>query len=127
MAAGVLGPPVIPRGALEDGLKIPKLPREFQWDDKTRSLKDLVSNGRLPFIAKLESGDVSEYDPTWKVSDDDAEYFDEPLIHVLEVRRSKAVVVRKMQWNRKSGDYVTCGKEVDIPASFKGTTFLNCV
>ncbi|KAK3091118.1 hypothetical protein FSP39_017241 [Pinctada imbricata] len=95
----------------------PRPVKDFVWDEKPKYLKDLLTLHRLPFTAKVHKGDLSRFSPAWKASAGDST---EDILQVLEIRRRKLVVCKKMQWDRKTGTYSTIDKQQDIPVTYKG-------
>jgi len=102
-----------------ESVPIPRPVKDLVWDEKPKLVKELIATSRLPFLAKLHSGNIQEHVPTWTTSPEEGEN-EGDVLQVLEIRRKKMVVIRKMQWDRKRGDYVTGGTQTDIPATFKG-------
>ncbi|OWF49836.1 uncharacterized protein LOC110451178 [Mizuhopecten yessoensis] len=112
-------PPPGPRLLNPEDIGAPRPVKHFLWEDSPRLLKDMMSTSRLPFTAKVHTGDIGSYVPAW-TSPEGAGEDEEEVLHVIETRRKKAVVARKMQWDRQTGDYAACGNGVEIPATYKG-------
>lgn len=114
------GPPADPTAIMtKEDIGPPRPIKEFVWEEKPRLLKDVLSTSRLPFTAKLHTGDIGVYVPKW-ADPEGVGTNGEEILQVMETTRRKAVVVRKMQWNRQTGDYAICGSGVEIPATYKG-------
>lgn len=95
---------------------------EITWEDRVRTLRDIVTNGKYPCVVKIKSGDVGKYRPEGTtVSDTCTEPVEEEILHVLEMRRHKMVVSVKLQWDRRTGEYVRTEKSTDIHVTQKGT------
>ena len=100
-------------------------PTEFAWEDRVRTLRDIVTNGKYPCVVKVKSGDVEKYRSPASARDITCEgQFADDVLHVLELRRHKMVVSSKLQWDRRTGEYVKTEKSVDINVSQKGLYFL---
>ena len=87
------------------------------WDEKPQYLSDLLKTHRLPFTAKVDSGDLAEFSSAWRESAEDKR---DDVLQVLEIRRRKVVVCKKMTWDRKTGTYTTANKQYELPATYKG-------
>ncbi|XP_041357331.1 uncharacterized protein LOC121374331 [Gigantopelta aegis] len=98
-------PDVIPGSSATGG-------QDSVWDDRPRSLQEILASSRLPVPVKLHKGDVSSYLPAWPDHGD--------VIRVLEVRRRQIVIGRQMQWDKRTNDYVATGDHLEIPALYKG-------
>ena len=129
---------------------LPSNTAELLWEDKRRTLRELVSSYRLPLAVKLKSGDISKYikegsksngqsngQSNKPTSTSDAGLDSPPgpcdskdscvdragedvVLQVHETRRKKIVLARKMTWEKRQNDYVVSGEQVEIPASIKG-------
>ncbi|XP_046576695.1 LOW QUALITY PROTEIN: uncharacterized protein LOC124284634 [Haliotis rubra] len=86
--------------------------KDIVWDDRPRTLRQIMTSCRLPFHVKIHRGDLSKYIPASSDQND--------VLHVLEVRRRKIVLGRRLQWEKRANDYTVTGDQLDIPASFKG-------
>ncbi|XP_063402306.1 uncharacterized protein LOC134686560 [Mytilus trossulus] len=106
--------------------KSPPQIADIIWDDKPRHLKDLIvlCRDRMPFVAKIQKGTISSYVPGWRSdssdSRSDSEDEMENLLHVLEVRCRKIIIVHRMQWNRQQAEYLPSEKEIQLPITYKG-------
>lgn len=89
--------------------------KNFVWEDKAKSIKDLTTLCRLPFTARVHQGDISQFSTSWTPDNKNGD-----ILQFLEIRRRKVVVIRKMQWERRTSEYVTGGKQIDVPATYKG-------
>lgn len=68
-----------PQGAL------PRPKKVFKWEDKPRLLREILSTGHLPFVAKYHEGDLTKYIKTWRRPVTDGE--DSRLIKWSSVER----------------------------------------
>lgn len=106
--------------------KSPPQIADITWDDKPRHLKDLIvlCRDRMPFVAKIQKGTISNYVPGWRSdssdSRSDSEDEMENLLHVLEIRCRKIIIVHRMQWNRQQAEYLPSEKEIQLPITYKG-------
>lgn len=106
--------------------KSPPQISDITWDDKPRTLKDLIvlCRDRMPFVAKIQKGAITNYVPGWRSdssdsrSDSDDEL--ENILHVLEVKCRKIISIRRMQWNRQQAEYLPSDKEIQLPLTYKG-------
>lgn len=96
---------------------LPRPQKDFLWEDKPRLLRDLLSAGRPPFVAKYHEGDLTKYIKTWQYSTESA---DDSVLHFMEMKSHQRVVCKKMVRDRKSSEYVTANKRVEILSSVKG-------
>ncbi|XP_060075042.1 uncharacterized protein LOC132554749 [Ylistrum balloti] len=113
-------PPLGHQHVTKEDIGPPKPIKQFLWEDTPRLLKDMMSTSRLPFTAKVHTGDIGSYVSAWTSPEGTGDDPEDEVLHVVETRRKKAVVVRKMQWDRQTGDYAACGNRVEIPATYKG-------
>ncbi|KAJ8306411.1 hypothetical protein KUTeg_016956 [Tegillarca granosa] len=88
--------------------------KNFVWEEKAKSIKDLTTLCRPPFTARVHKGDISQFSSSWTPDNKNGD-----ILQVLEIRRRKVVVIRKMQWERRTSEYVTGGKQIDVPATYK--------
>lgn len=94
---------------------------DLVWEDRVRSLKDIVTSGKYPCVVKVKSGDVGKYcHGGSNLGRADSSSTEEELLHVLELRRHKVVVCVKMQWDRRTGEYVKTDTSADIRVTQKG-------
>ena len=98
-------PDVIPGSAVTGG-------QDTVWEDRPRTLKDILSSSRLPLTVRLHRGDLARHVQGWP---DHAH-----LLRVVEVRRRQIVIGRQMQWDKRTNDYVATGDQLEIPALYKG-------
>lgn len=99
----------------QDALPRPK--KVFKWEDKPRLLREILSTGHLPFVAKFHEGDLTKYIKTWRRPTDNA---DDSILHFVDTKTHQMVVCRKMVWDRKSGEYVAANKRSEIRSSVRG-------
>ncbi|KAL5017154.1 hypothetical protein ScPMuIL_006743 [Solemya velum] len=100
--------------------RISRPTKEFTWDDRPRSLKDVLKISKQPFTVKLHKGNIDKYIPcrpglVKRNGNQDGDVF-----HILETRKHKIVEARRMQWERSTNDYVVTDNRLEIPSSFKG-------
>lgn len=93
--------------------------------NKPLSMKGHLSKYKLPFWVRLVQGNLQKHlhvlDPLLvRGSTGNASLDCAIPLQVLEIRRRKLIIARKMQWDRKSQDYVVTGKHLQIPIHFKG-------
>lgn len=100
-----------PQGAL------PRPKKVFKWEDKPRLLREILSTGHLPFVAKYHEGDLTKYIKTWRRPVTDGE---DSILHFVDTKTHQMVVCRKMVWDRKSGEYVAANKRSEIRSSVRG-------
>lgn len=89
------------------------------WEEKVRSLKDIIASFRLPLVARVKSGDLSRLLPRSGADDNN-------IIQIHELRRRKIVFARRLQWEKRQHDYIVSGEQVEVPASFKGKSKFEC-
>lgn len=95
---------------------------EITWEDRVRTLRDIVTNGKYPCVVKIKSGDVGKYRPGGSTENVTCpEPMEEEILHLIEMRRHKMVVSVKLQWDRRTGEYVRTDKSADIHVTQKGT------
>ena len=87
----------------------------IQWEERQRTLKDIVQNGKYPCLVKVKSEDVETYAHT------DGRTGQREVLHVLELRRHKMVVAAKLQWDRRSGEYLPTGRQSEVNVTQKGS------
>lgn len=100
-----------PQGAL------PRPKKVFKWEDKPRLLREILSTGHLPFVAKYHEGDLTKYIKTWRRPVTDGE---DSILHFVDTKTHQMVVCRKMVWDRRSGEYVAANKRSEIRSSVRG-------
>lgn len=99
---------------------------DITWDDKPRILKDLIvlCRDRMPFVAKIQKGVITNYVPGWRSdssdSRSDSEDELENILHVLEVKCRKIISIRRMQWNRQQAEYLPSDSQIQLPLTYKG-------
>ena len=91
----------------------------IQWEDRVRTLKEIVQSGKIPCLVKVNRTDVSKYSPEIGHVQNNGLPEDE-ILHVLELRRHKIVIAHKLQWDRRTGDYQETGKQMEINVTQKG-------
>ncbi|KAK3584822.1 hypothetical protein CHS0354_006239 [Potamilus streckersoni] len=89
--------------------------KQIIWDDKPRTFKELVTGSRLPCILKIVSGDIASHLPPGKVFGEECQ-----IISVLELRKHKMLIIRKLKYDRKNGEYTPTEQTLEIPVSHKG-------
>lgn len=104
-----------------DGVSPNGVSSELTWEDRVRTLRDIVTSGKYPCVVKIKSGDVGKYKPGNDTGNTSGTgQSNEEIVHVLELRRHKMVVSVKLQWDRRTGEYVKTDKAVDINVAQKG-------
>ncbi|KAH3699084.1 hypothetical protein DPMN_074038 [Dreissena polymorpha] len=89
------------------------------WEEKPRSLKDLVIRGKYPCIVKVNSSVVKKY-MGHTTGGDGTHGVAEEVLHVIELRRHKMVVGTKLHWERMTSDYTRTDKHFQINVAQKG-------
>ncbi|XP_062578587.1 uncharacterized protein LOC134240509 [Saccostrea cucullata] len=107
----------VSRGRMDPQGALPRPQKVFIWEDKPRLLRDILSTSRLPFVAKHHEGDLVKYIKTWKRPSDITE---DQIVHFVDTKTHQMVVCKKMVWDRKSSEYVTANKRMEIRSSVKG-------
>ncbi|KAL3868202.1 hypothetical protein ACJMK2_041034, partial [Sinanodonta woodiana] len=88
--------------------------KQIVWDEKPRTFKDLVTGSRLPCLIKIVSGDIASHLPPDKVDGREL-----PILSVLELKKHKMLITRKMQYDRKNGEYTPTEQILEIPVTHK--------
>lgn len=104
-------------GRMDPPGALPRPQKVFTWEEKPRLLRDILSQSRLPFVARYHEGDLTKYVRGWSRPSDDA---DDNILHFVDTKTQQMVVCRKMILDRKSGEYVTTNKRTEIRSSVKG-------
>ena len=96
--------------------------------NKPMSMKGHLAKHKLPFWVRLVQGNLQKHihslEPSVQGPEGNSILGCEVPLQVLEIRRRKLVIARKMQWERKVQDYVVTGKNLQIPINFKGEWYL---
>lgn len=91
------------------------------WEDRVRTLRDIVTGGKYPCVVKIKSGNIGKYVARNTVQNTSTGREDEEeILHVLELRRHKMVVSVKLQWDRRTGEYVKTDKSAEINVAQRG-------
>lgn len=90
------------------------------WEEKVRSLRDIVTGGKYPCAVKVKSGDVEKQMKKAGVIISSANQTDDIALNVLELRRHKMVVTTKLQWDRRTNEYTKTDKQYDVNVAQKG-------
>ena len=98
-------------------------PSEIVWEDRTRSLSDIVTKGKYPCMIKIKRDVLRKLCPGIRIiqSPGDGEREDECIVKALEMRRYKMVAAMKLHWDRRTMEYHQTGKQIDINITQKGT------
>ncbi|KAK6179664.1 hypothetical protein SNE40_011973 [Patella caerulea] len=113
----------IEHGEKTYGTIIPQ--KEYVWEEKARSLREIVSlcHSRLPLAVKFVagSGELSKY-----TGPQDDKGQTDRIYNILELRRKKIILARKLQWDKTVMDYMVTGDQIEVPASYKGMVLMFC-
>ena len=90
------------------------------WEERVRSLKDIVIGVKYPCVVKVKSGNVEKYMKKSGVEVPSGGQEEGPTLNVLELRRHKMVVTTKLQWERRTGEYTKTDKQYDVNVAQKG-------
>lgn len=94
---------------------------EITWEDRVRTLRDIVTSGKYPCVVKIKSGDTGKYITRNAAQNTNTgREEEEEILHVLELRRHKMVVSVKLQWDRRTGEYVKTDKSAEINVAQRG-------
>jgi len=111
-------------------------PEVPSWEDKTRTLREVITRGKYPCLVKVKGSVVRKYlrqtsSPPTSPADGPTGGVDgiggtgsgtpeEEILHVIELRRHKMVVATRLQWERRTNEYTSTDKHVDINVAQKG-------
>lgn len=97
-------------------------PPDVEWEDRTRTLVDIVTKGKYPCFIKLKCDDLRKQCPGIRIlpSLGVSVLEDECVLRVLEMRRYKMVAAMKLHWDRRSMEYHETGKQIDINVTQSG-------
>lgn len=90
------------------------------WEDRVRSLKDIVTNGKYPCVVKVNLDNVAKYMQRSGIEIPADRQGESLAVDVLELRRHKMVATTKLQWERRTGEYSKTDKHYDINVAQKG-------
>ena len=95
---------------------------ELVWEDRARTLTDIVTKGKYPCLLKLRLDDLRKLCPGVRVTQTPVEGLgeEECVVKALEMRRYKMVAAMKLHWDRRSMEYHETGKQIDINITQKG-------
>ncbi|KAL4236498.1 hypothetical protein ACF0H5_004884 [Mactra antiquata] len=94
---------------------------DLTWEDRVRSLRDIVTTGKYPCIVRVKNGNVSRYrNGDYNSTPNVGSQSEDDVLHIIEMRRHKMVVCNKLQWERRTGEHTKTDTETDINVTQKG-------
>ncbi|WAR23020.1 GARE1-like protein [Mya arenaria] len=99
------------------------------WEEKSRSLRDIITRGKYPCLVKVKGSVIRKYMPQKSPGSSPTNpgagltgnpTNDDEILHVIELRRHKMVVATRLQWERRTNEYTRTDKHVDINVAQKG-------